>query len=116
MCNRNFSVVDDLIVHVKQEHTGQNKEQAGSVAVEEIDVPCKCDRISCGGMNFPSTKLLMTHYNGYHGNEQRTCIFAECRTEFHAACPNSARNHFRLKHKQTGKLKLKSHIIQTLYF
>ena len=57
MCKRNFSVVDDLIVHVKQEHTGQNKEQAGSVAVEEIDVPCKCDRISCGGMNFPSTKF-----------------------------------------------------------
>ena len=108
MCNRSFSGVDDLIEHVKKEHSGQIKDKAGPVGVEEIDVPCKCDRISCGGMNFRSTKLLMTHYNGFHGNEERPCIFAECKTEFHAACPNSARNHFRIKHKQTGKLKLKS--------
>ena len=36
------------------------------------------------------------------------CIFAECKTIFHAACPTSAMNHFRVKHKQTGKMNLKA--------
>ena len=112
-CKRSFPSVDELVSHLKQEHAGQNQNLVDPVIVGEIDVPCKCDQISCGQKNFSSTKLLMRHYNSYHANQSRECIFSKCKTIFHAACPASALNHFRIKHKQTGNMTLKSRYVFT---
>ena len=108
-CKQNFSSVDALIMHLKVSHSSLPVQDASSHPVGSgIDTECKCSRISCGGLKFSNTKQLMIHYNSYHSNEYRQCIFNECRTWFHAACPTSAMNHFRIKHKKTGNYSLKS--------
>ena len=110
-CKRTFSNIDGLITHLKQSHSRQqNPPQPllSGATSPLVDIAVKCDRITCGGLKYKNSGELMRHYNTYHSNEQRECIFANCKTVFHAACPTSAMNHFRLKHKQTGNLQLKS--------
>ena len=110
-CKRTFSNIDGLISHLKQSHSQQRNppQPLFSAATSPlVDMAVKCDRITCGGSKYKNTGELMRHYNTYHANEERQCIFTSCKTVFHAACPTSAMNHFRLKHKQTGNLQLKS--------
>ena len=106
-CKQIFGSIEGLVKHVKNAHTTQNLEvKENPAAVTVVDEPCKCDRYSCGGLKFTSIKLLMRHYNSFHANEQRPCIFSRCQTVLHAACPTSALNHFRIKHKVPGNLHL----------
>ena len=108
-CTRRFSNFDDLLQHIKQQHS-KNVEHKMSKAVSlpiSVDVGCKCDRISCGNKKFGNTQDLMTHYNSFHASEDRVCIFHQCKVKFNASCPKSAFNHFRLKHKKPGLLVLK---------
>ena len=110
-CRRSFSGVDTLMIHLKEAHSSHTNKDVvpqSHVAIVEINIPCKCNRISCGGLHYPNIKDLMSHYNTYHGNEERDCIFLDCKTTFHASLSSTARNHFRIKHKHTGKLKLKA--------
>ena len=53
----------------------------------------------------------MTHYNTFHSNEQRDCIFEDCNSTFSQS--SMSRNHFNLVHKRTGKLKLRSRHLLT---
>ena len=75
-----------------------------------VDIPCKCDL--CSDNNFVSTTELMKHYNTYHFNQMRQCIFLDCNVTF--GCGSTSRHHFRLKHKYTGSMKLKHRHLLTL--
>ena len=113
-CKRNFSAFEDLINHVKQVHSRQvvQSPKAPVADIGQINIPVKCSRISCGGKHYPNLKELMTHYNSFHSNEERDCIFLDCRTNFHSKSTMSARNHFKT-HKDTGRLKLKTrHLVE----
>ena len=108
-CLRIFTGMDQLVAHLRRDHSNRIDQNVPvNVAGSEINIPCKCNRLACGGINFPNLKQLMTHYNSFHGNEERDCIFIDCQSAFHASTPQSAINHFRIKHKATGKLKLKA--------
>ena len=109
-CHRRFRDISTLVEHVKSCHVQSKDNQYGrtGIAVADYNNPCKCNRISCGSRHFDSLKELMSHYNTFHSREERSCIFDGCSTKFHPASPMSATNHFRLKHKQTGKLALKA--------
>ena len=109
-CRRSFLSVTGLIGHLKEDHSRITRpiEEASDTQARVVDIPCKCDRESCGGMNFMNLRELMKHYNSYHGNENRECMFENCNLIFSAFAPRSAMNHIRKKHKNTGNLNLKS--------
>ena len=111
-CIMRFMSVEDLIVHIKLLHSKASQEinenETRSVLRHVIDEKCVCNRLSCGQLQFESLKQFMTHYNSFHANEERPCIFFDCKTVFHASCPGTARNHFRLKHKATGNMRVKN--------
>ena len=94
--------------HIRESHSKEGKE-GGSKVVQ--DVECRCDLVSCHGMKFRSVAMLMTHLNTFHKKEERNCIFEQCTTRF--AAGSNSRNHFRIKHKLPGFLKLKErHILE----
>ena len=109
-CSRRFPNVEALVAHLKQSHSSHVSEDViiQRSAVAETNIAVKCNRLSCGGMHLQNLQALMSHYNSFHGNEERDCIFNECKSSFHAAGHKAATNHFRIKHKQTGKLQLKA--------
>ena len=109
-CRRSFSSIETLISHLKDNHSQHEKPIAATAPL--VDVACRCNMTSCGGFRYKNTGELMTHFNSYHANEERECIFTNCRSTFHAGCPMSARNHFKLKHKQTGELTLKNQFLE----
>ena len=104
ICRRTFTSVDALISHVRESHSVRQPEVALPLA-NPISVPCRCNRLSCGGLNFGSTNQLMTHWNTFHSSEPRDCIFKDCSKTFSQS--SMSRNHFRLKHKHTGNMVLK---------
>ena len=73
--------------------------------VVQLDMSCKCNRLSCGGRRFNNIQQLLTHWNTLHHNEDRDCIFLDCKQLFKAG--SASRRHFRVKHKQVNKMKLK---------
>ena len=115
LCLRNFDSIEALRIHAKEDHykargLADNSGEAPSfspIAVEAVGLQCKCTRLSCGGFKFNSVKELMKHYNSFHSNENRPCIFDNCSSIFNAASPTSAINHFRIQHKMKGKIQLK---------
>ena len=109
-CKQNFSSIDGLIAHIKEAHSrhGSQDVQVWAAVAPVINIPCKCDRESCGGIHLKNTAELIRHYNSYHSTENRECIFVDCRTLFHSSAPGTARNHIRLKHKIPGNMNLKS--------
>ena len=114
-CKRTFPSTDLLVQHLKNSHTTQ-KEVASTVqpaiVAAHVNIACKCNRLSCGASQFENTNQLITHWNTYHSNEERDCIFRDCDTTFGKS--SMSRNHFRLKHKNTGKLVLKDrHILSS---
>ena len=112
-CQRRFGGLDALVTHLKQEHSQQPVRTEGIVAEVNYNVDCKCDRLSCGGRHFKTIKELMTHYNSFHGMEDRGCIFKDCKTTFKKTSPKYATNHFRIYHKQTGEIHLKPSLLLT---
>ena len=107
-CKQVFAGVNDLIQHLKTNHSSKPTQHVTSrhVVIAEINIPCKCNMAKCMGLNFENTAALMTHWNTFHTNENRDCIFSGCETTFSKS--SMSRNHFRLYHKQTGKMTLKS--------
>ena len=112
-CKRHFSEISALIDHVKSTHTQQTQDKSGPESSRSSDViqtSCKCNMVSCGGKVFKSSWDLSLHFTKDHKKEPRECIFSNCSTRFtHKSIP---RNHFRLKHFNIGKTKLKDvHLI-----
>ena len=107
-CRRTFSTVDLLVLHVKESHSVSNSENPvvlPPTASAMMNINCKCNRLTCGGVNFDSIKKLMTHWNTFHFQEPRDCIFEGCPVTFSKA--SMSRHHFLEKHKYTGNLALK---------
>ena len=106
-CRRNFSSIDSLIKHVKETHSSNRAEYNVNIpstsSSSVINIPCKCDL--CSGRNFENIKELMMHFNTFHFQQWRQCIFLGCDVSFGSG--STSRHHFRLKHKYTGDMQLK---------
>ena len=108
-CKRRFSSLDDLVQHIKNNHGPSRVNEVSDTRFSTlIDIPCKCDL--CSGRNFSNVTELMKHYNTFHNNQYRECIFLGCKVVFGVG--STSRHHFRIKHKRTGSLQLKDrHIV-----
>jgi hypothetical protein len=104
ICKRRFDGIEDLIEHLKVSHSARGK-SVPIPPVTVINVPCQCNRLTCRGRAFDNVNELMGHWNTFHSNEERDCIFLGCSTTFGVS--SVSRNHFRLKHKYTGQMTLK---------
>ena len=103
-CVRQFSSLQLLLNHVKESHSVSSGGLNPEKPVKE-DVECRCDLLSCGGRKFKNTKLLLTHINNCHLEEERSCVFEECKARFSRG--STSRHHFRIKHTSIGNVKLK---------
>ena len=105
-CKQNFSSLDSLMQHIKENHssTQANVAVPSTSSASLINIPCKCDL--CSGKNFENITELMRHYNTFHSNQYRECIFDGCTVSFGPS--STSRHHFRLKHKHTGNMTLKT--------
>ena len=101
-CKREYPRLSLLLEHVLDSHSVAPTERR---QVQE-DIPCKCNMVSCSGVNFRNAEELMTHFNVKHSNDERNCIFDNC--SYHFSAGSNSRNHFRLKHKKTNLMKMKS--------
>ena len=104
-CVRQFSSLGRLLSHVKESHSVIADLEKEKRQVED-DVECRCDMMSCGGMKFKNTNLLLTHVNNYHITEERSCVFDQCDYRFSRG--SRSRNHFLRQHTSVGNMELKS--------
>ena len=115
MCLRSFCTVKDLIEHIGNQHSSVNEKETESVPVSAVDIPCKCNLVSCGSKQkqFGKIKDLLKHINNDHIDENRMCVFENCDKRFQ---PQSvSRHHFRLHHMKTGNIRLKPvHLVSDL--
>ena len=106
-CKINCSSLILLIEHVRQMHsrTRTPAPHIQPTLSQIIRIECRCDLLSCGQQKFSDVSVLMTHLNGFHKKETRCCIFEDCGKVF----PENYHSltHFRLKHIQQNKTKLK---------
>ena len=109
-CSRNFASIENLIQHIKEEHSAISTVVTSSTSQSAlvIDVPCKCNLVSCGSTpkQFSNLKDLLKHFNTDHFKDARVCVFENCNKQFNAF--SVSRHHFRLKHMKTGDAKLKA--------
>ena len=107
ICPRTFANIEDLILHIKEEHSAISATAGTSyVTPAVIDVPCRCNLISCGSRHFSSVKDLLTHFNTFHHKDTRECVFRDCDKKFGAN--STSRHHFRLKHVGKDSMQLKT--------
>ena len=108
-CNRQFPTIELLHEHVKVSHSAVKVNETPPVInLLTLQVACKCDMISCRGLNFPDTDKLITHFMHFHDQEARECLFEGCDTKFQPKKNSTVRYHILLKHKRLNKMKLKS--------
>ena len=114
VCLRVFANIEDLIKHVRDDHSAlPDSDAARPDDPVTIDIPCKCIMHSCGSMHFQNVKMLMTHINTVHHNDARTCVFENCNQKF--APGYISRHHFRKKHMEAKNMKLgKIHLVNPL--
>ena len=111
-CERSFSCVEDLVQHLKTSHSKEKTVAVPISYTDNINVPCKCNRLLCWGKQFVNVTELMTHWNTFHCQEERDCIFFDCSTTFGGG--SMSRHHFRIKHKHTNLMQLKSrHLVES---
>ena len=106
VCIRVFAKIEDLIRHVKDDHSVVTTSVVNKDTVVPVDIPCKCVLHSCGSQHMCNSKELMTHYNTVHHSDNRECIFDDCDHKFPPGF--NSRNHFRRKHISSNKMKLKA--------
>ena len=112
-CCRQFSTVGLLTEHVREFHT-RVKPSTTQTDTFMLNIACKCNLISCGGLNFPSIEKLMTHIVNFHSQEDRECVFEGCSSKFSSGITSTARHHFLNKHKKVNKLQLKPKYVVNL--
>ena len=111
-CQRFFPNIVVLITHIKSEHSSvQQSSDLVLPRVSCVNVQCKCDRITCGQMTFQTIKSLVAHYNTFHREEDRECIFENCTTLLRKS--STSRHHFRIKHFNKNQIQLKTKYLVT---
>ena len=112
-CERRFTSMDLLNEHMRETHSRSllpNAEQTEEIGEATFKRPCKCVLRSCNGLKFVDMKTLMTHINIFHQDETRECIFDGCSVRFKEK--STSQNHFRLKHLNQNRIKLKiTHLV-----
>ena len=107
VCLRNFVCIESLVRHIKEDHSALPCTAGTSThTVVSIDVPCRCNLISCGSKHFSNVKELLTHLNTFHHKDVRECVFENCNHRF--APFSVSRHHFRNNHTKKNDLKLKA--------
>ena len=105
-CKRQFSSLTLLLDHVRDCHSLEPKEGASAPSKQiQEQIACRCELSICSGKKFKNVDLLMKHMNVYHNKDERRCIFDQCFKKFSAG--STSRHHFRLKHKNLNRMKLK---------
>ena len=110
-CKQCFTGIDSLLIHLKEFHSSSESVTIAASNVP-ISIPCKCNRLSCGGRHFKNVQELMRHWNTFHSNEERDCPFAQCLTTFSKS--SMSRHHFNSKHKHTNNMTLKARHLLTI--
>lgn len=111
-CLRSFSSFEDLIIHVKEDHSKVMSDTQVMSRPPVLDIPSRCNMISCGSKFFQSVTQLMTHFNTHHSGDARECIFKNCSKKF--ASGSKSRDHFRNVHIKPSLLDLKDvHQVQS---
>ena len=105
-CIRILANIEDLVLHVKEEHSSLVNTVQHRGALIPVNFPCMCNLHSCGSQHFRNIQSLMTHVNTFHHADTRSCIFDDCNKQFPPSY--NSRNHFRQKHINTKKMKLKA--------
>ena len=106
-CLRNFLSIEDLILHIKEDHSVLPATAGtSSLNAAVVDVPCRCNLVSCGSRQFSGVTALMTHFNTFHHKDARECMFENCDKKFGQS--STSRHHFRLKHIGKGDMQLKA--------
>ena len=112
LCLQRFDSVENLVQHLKENHSARvTVSSSKSIATDQVNVAVKCNRLLCNGRQFDNLSLLMTHWNCFHSNENRDCIFLDCNSTFDVR--STSRQHFRTQHKLKNKMELKQrHLVQ----
>ena len=109
-CVRSFTTIEDLLVHIRQDHSAIiEATDTVTCSTEVFDTPLKCNMSSCGSKHFPNVKHLMTHFNSFHLRDARDCIFEDCDHKFGPF--QESRKHFRNKHMLKSATKVKKHYL-----
>ena len=106
-CVRSFLTIEDLLVHIRKDHSNAPAGDNSAVNTAVLDVPVKCSMSSCGSIHLSSIKLLVTHFNTVHLKDARSCVFAGCGHKFGPF--QESRKHFRTKHVDKGHTDVKDH-------
>ena len=107
-CRINVSTIELLVEHLRHNHSvvRNRRESILPTHIDAVQINCRCNLLSYGEQQFSSVALLMRHINNFHAKEPRSCIFEDCDSKF---SENSiSRHHFRNKHVNLGKTKLKN--------
>ena len=108
-CSRRFTTIEDLIVHIREDHSAVVAAPGSASAVKSvvIDIPVKCNMSACPSKHFSSIKQLMKHFNTHHKKDARDCVFFDCDHRFDQF--SDSRKHFRSKNIEAGHTRVKAH-------
>ena len=118
-CARRFLTIDDLIAHLRNDHStmiSTSKDRPGTtsrpVAVV-VDYPVKCNMSVCASKQFSNLSQLLTHFNTFHIKHVRYCVFHGCDHRFNRHQRSS--KHFKSKHLDVGHTRVKDvHLVMQL--
>ena len=113
-CMRNFGVIDDWLKHIKDDHSAVPT--PGSITnrapLAAVDIPCKCNLVTCGSKQFSKVKDYVKHFNNDHHSEARPCPYENCNKIFVANV--TSRFHINSQHTLKGHVHLKPvHLINS---
>ena len=104
-CKQRFGSLQDLVHHLKHFHTSSSTSSSSRFYKTTPKTSCTCNRLMCQGRQFSSVSELISHWNCFHSNEPRDCIFQDCQSTFGVG--STSRHHFLRQHKQKNRMQLK---------
>ena len=111
ICHQRCESLEGLIQHLKSFHSSSAQSTSDVPALSQLK-SCKCNMALCQGRQFSSVQELMTHWNCFHSNEMRDCIFLNCQSTF--GVNSTSRSHFQRQHKLKNLMELKErHLVLT---
>ena len=112
-CARRFITIDDLIAHLRNDHSKDRLTTISRPVAAVVDYPVKCNMSVCASKQFLNLRQLLTHFNTFHIKHVRYCVFHGCDHRFN---PNQrSSKHFKSKHLDVGHTRVKDvHLVLVL--